>query len=51
MKRLLLLAIGVGAAATYFFDPDLGERRRKDMRKRVGRLQKMGRKARLEAGL
>ena len=43
--------MGAAAAATYYFDPDLGERRRKDLHKRVDKMRKMGRKARLEAGL
>ena len=51
MKRMLLLAMGLGAALTYFYDPTLGERRRKDLRKRMQKAQKMGRKAKLEAGL
>jgi len=51
MKRMLLLALGIGAAATYFFDPELGERRRKDLRKRIEKVQKAGRKAKLEAGM
>jgi len=48
---MLLLAVGLGAAVTYFYDPTLGERRRKDLRKQVQKMQKMGRKAKLEAGL
>jgi len=43
--------MGAAAAATYYFDPELGERRRKDLRKRVDKMRKLGRKARLEAGL
>ncbi len=51
MKRMLLVAMGIGAAMTYFFDPETGERRRKEMRKRFEKMKKMGRKAKLEAGL
>jgi hypothetical protein len=47
----LLMWMGAAAAATYYFDPELGERRRKDLRKRMDRMRKMGRKARLQAGL
>jgi uncharacterized membrane protein (DUF106 family) len=51
MKRMLLLAVGLGAALTYFYDPTMGERRRQDLRKKMQKMQKMGRKAKLEAGL
>lgn len=47
----LMRWIGLAAAATYFLDPDLGERRRKDLRKRVDKMRKAGQKARLQAGL
>jgi hypothetical protein len=47
----LLMFMGAAAAATYYFDPELGERRRKDLRKRIDKMRKLGRKARLEAGL
>ena len=43
--------MGASAAATYYFDPQLGERRRKDLRKRVERMRKATRRARLQAGL
>jgi len=45
------MLMGAAAAATYYFDPELGERRRKDLRQRVDKMRKLGRKARLEAGL
>lgn len=51
MKRMLLVAMGIGAAITYFFDREMGERRRKELRKRFEKMQKIGRKARLQAGL
>jgi hypothetical protein len=47
----LLMWMGIAAAATYLFDPEQGERRRKDLRKQVDKMRKMGRKARLQAGL
>jgi hypothetical protein len=49
--RRLMVWMGLAAAATYMFDPDRGERRRKDLRRRVDKVRKMGRKARLQAGL
>ena len=45
------LAALVGAALMYFLDPDRGEQRRKDMRKRIDKMRKAGEKAKLEAGL
>lgn len=52
-SRLARLFIWVGATAamTYYFDPDRGEKRRNDLRKRLEKLRKVGRKARLQAGL
>jgi len=47
----LMMWMGIAAAATYLLDPDQGERRRKDLRKQVDKVRKMGRKARLQAGL
>ena len=47
----LVMWIGLAAAATYFLDPDRGEQRRKDLRKRFDRMRKAGEKARLQAGL
>jgi hypothetical protein len=46
-----MMWMGLAAAATYFFDPDRGEQRRKEMRKRFGRMRKAGEKAKLQAGL
>ena len=47
----LLMWMGLAAAATYFLDPDRGEQRRNEMRKRVEDMLKAGEKARAEAGL
>lgn len=47
----LLMWMSLAAAATYFLDPDRGEQRRKDLRKRIDRVRKAGEKAKLEAGL
>lgn len=47
----LLMWMGIAAAATYLLDPDRGEQRRKDVRKQMAKMQKMGKKARLQAGL
>jgi hypothetical protein len=47
----LMMWMGLAAAATYLLDPDRGEQRRKDLRRQVDRMRKMGRKARLQAGL
>ncbi len=47
----LLMWMGLAAAATYLLDPDRGQQRRKDVRKQVGKMRKMGKKARLQAGL
>jgi hypothetical protein len=47
----LLMWMGLAAAATYFLDPDRGEQRRRDLRKRFERVRKAGEKAKLEAGL
>ena len=47
----LLMWIGAAAVMTYYFDPELGERRRKDLRKRMDKMRKFGQKARLQAGL
>jgi gas vesicle protein len=47
----LLTAVGLGAAAAYLFDPESGEKRRKDLRKSIEKAKKMGRKARIDAGL
>ena len=45
------MAIGLGAAASYLLDPESGERRRKSLRKNLDKARKMGRKARVQAGL
>jgi cytochrome c556 len=50
MTRLLMW-MAAAAAMTYYLDPELGEKRRKDLRKRMDKMRKMGRKARLPAGL
>ena len=47
----LLMWMGLAAAATYLLDPDRGEQRRKDVRKQMEKMRKMGRKARVQAGL
>jgi len=47
----LLIWIGATAAMTYYLDPELGEKRRKDLRKRFDRMRKVGDKARLQVGL
>ncbi len=47
----LMMWMGLAAAATYFLDPDKGETRRKQMRKRIDKMRKAGEKAKLEAGL
>ncbi len=47
----LMMWMGLAAAATYYLDPDRGEQRRKQLRKRVDKMRKAGEKAKLEAGL
>ncbi|HVH63954.1 MAG TPA: hypothetical protein VNA65_10170 [Candidatus Dormibacteraeota bacterium] len=47
----LMMWMGLAAAATYYLDPDRGEQRRKDLRKRFDKMRKAGEKAKLEAGL
>ncbi len=46
-----LVALGLGAAAAYLFDPKMGEERRKHLRKNLDKAQKAGRKAKVQAGL
>lgn len=46
-----LMAIAVGAIATYFLDPEAGEDRRKEFRKNLHKAKKATRKARVQAGL
>ena len=47
----LMMWMGMAAAAIYFLDPDRGEQRRKNLRKRLDKMRKAGEKAKLEAGL
>jgi hypothetical protein len=47
----LLMWMGLAAVATYLLDPDRGEQRRKNVRKQMGKVQKAGKKAKVEAGL
>jgi hypothetical protein len=47
----LLMWMGAAAAMTYYFDPQLGEKRRKELTKQIDKMRKMGRKARLQADL
>ncbi|HEX9097349.1 MAG TPA: hypothetical protein VF990_14770 [Candidatus Dormibacteraeota bacterium] len=47
----LFVWMGATAAMTYYFDPERGEKRRKDLRRRLEKMRKMGRKARLQVGL
>ena len=46
-----LMAVALGALATYFLDPDAGENRRKELRKSFEKAKKATRKARVQAGL
>jgi gas vesicle protein len=46
-----LMALALGAAATYLLDPESGEERRKQLRKSLDKARKAGRKARVQAGL
>ena len=50
-RTRLMMWMGLAAAATYFLDPDRGELRRKEMRKRIDKMRKAGEKAKLQAGL
>jgi hypothetical protein len=47
----LLMWMGAAAAMTYYFDPEMGEKRRKDLRKQMAKVRKMGKQARLQTGL
>jgi hypothetical protein len=47
----LMMWMSLAAAATYFLDPDKGESRRKDLGKRIEKMRKAGKKAKLQAGL
>ena len=44
----LIMWMGLAAAATYFFDPDLGERRRMLLRKRIQEMRDSAERTRLE---
>ena len=46
-----LVAMALGAAATYLLDPESGEERRKQLRKNLQKARKAGHKARVQAGL
>lgn len=46
-----LIAMALGAAATYLLDPESGESRRKQLRKNLDKARKAGRKVRVQAGL
>jgi gas vesicle protein len=47
----LMMWMGLAAAATYLFDPERGEQRRKGLRKQLDKMRKAGKRAKLEAGL
>jgi gas vesicle protein len=47
----LMMWMGLAAAATYLFDPERGEQRRKVLRKQLDKMRKAGKRAKLEAGL
>ena len=47
----LLMWMGLAAAATYLLDPDRGEERRKELRKRVNQVQKKGKELSKKANL
>jgi hypothetical protein len=47
----LMMWMGLAATATYFLDPERGEQRRRDLKKRIDKMRKAGEKAKLEAGL
>jgi hypothetical protein len=38
----MIMWMGIAAAATYFFDPDRGEMRRRDLRMRIQRMRNAG---------
>jgi gas vesicle protein len=38
----LLMWMSLAAAATYFFDPERGDKRRKELRKQVNQLRRKG---------
>jgi hypothetical protein len=43
--------MGLAAVATYLFDPERGDRRRKDLRKQVNQMRKRGKELRQKAKL
>jgi gas vesicle protein len=43
--------MGLAAAATYFFDPERGDKRRKDLRKQVNQMRKKGKEITKKANL
>jgi len=43
--------MGLAAATTYFFDPDRGEIRRREMRQRLDKMRNAAEKTKLETGL
>jgi gas vesicle protein len=44
----LIMWMGLAAAATYFLDPELGERRRTQLRKRIQQMRTTAERTRLE---
>ena len=44
----LIVWMGVAVAATYFFDPELGERRRMQLRRRIQQMRTAAERKRLE---
>jgi len=44
----LIMWMGLAAAATYFLDPELGERRRMQLRRRIQQVRTDAERARLE---
>ncbi len=44
----LIMWMGLAAAATYFLDPELGERRRMQVRKRIQQIRTTAERTRLE---
>ena len=44
----LIMWMGLAAAATYFLDPELGERRRMQLRRRIQRMRTAAERTRLE---
>jgi len=47
----LIMWMSLAAAATYFFDPDRGELRRRQLRMRIDRMRNTGEEAELDAGV